>query len=152
MVISMKYLVVCIGNRDGGDDAVGPYIADQLKTKKVSDVDVLDAGIALENFTDVIKRKKPDILLLVDAVDMGLSPGEIRQVPKDHLGVMHISTHGIPLSLLMTYFEKYIKKVMLIGIQPKQMQGSITDEVKHAAEQLLQSLFSKDFKTIITLS
>ncbi len=27
----MKYLIMCIGNRDGGDDAIGPYIADKLK-------------------------------------------------------------------------------------------------------------------------
>ncbi len=147
----MKYLIVCIGNRDGGDDAVGPFIADQLKTKNLDDVDVLDVGIAPENFTDVIKRKKPDILLLVDAVDMGLKPGEIRQVSKGHLGVMHISTHGIPLSLLMTYFEKYIKKVLLFGIQPKYMKGSMTREVEQAAHKLLPILSSKDVKSVSKL-
>ncbi|MFO8078091.1 MAG: hydrogenase 3 maturation endopeptidase HyCI [Thermoplasmatota archaeon] len=147
----MKYLIVCIGNRDGGDDAVGPFIADQLKTKNLDDVDVLDVGIAPENFTDVIKRKKPDILLLVDAVDMGLKPGEIRQVSKGHLGVMHISTHGIPLSLLMTYFERYIDTVLLFGIQPKQMKGSMTREVEYAADQLVRILSSKDVNSVSKL-
>lgn len=147
----MKYLIVCIGNRDGGDDAVGPFIADQLKTRKISDIDVLDVGIAPENFTDVIKRKKPDVLLLVDAIDMGLDPGEIRQVSKDHLGVMHISTHGIPLSLLMTYFEQYIETVLLFGIQPKQMQGSISKEVENAAYRLLSIISSKDIQSVLPL-
>jgi hydrogenase 3 maturation protease len=147
----MKYLIVCIGNRDGGDDAVGPFIADQLKTKKICEVDVLDVGIAPENFTDVIKRKKPDILLLVDAIDMGLKPGETRLVSKDHLGVMHISTHGIPLSLLMAYFEQYIETVLLIGIQPKQMQGSISKEVESASYRLLRTISSKDIQSVLRL-
>lgn len=147
----MKYLIVCIGNRDGGDDAVGPFIADQLKTIKMSDIDVLDVGIAPENFTDVIKRKKPDVLVLVDAIDMGLKPGEIRQVAKHHLGVMHISTHGIPLSLLMTYFEQYIDTVLLVGIQPKQMQGSMTLDVEIAAHQLVRILSAKDVQSVLKL-
>ena len=93
----MKHLIVCIGNREGGDDAIGPYIADRLNQTSREDIDVLDVGIAPENYTGTIKENNPDTLVIVDAVDMQLSPGDIRIIPPENIGVMHVSTHGIPL-------------------------------------------------------
>jgi len=89
----MKYLIVCIGNDEGGDDAVGPFIAGNLKNKLSSDFDVLNVGIAPENYTGVIKEKNPEILIIIDAVDMQLKPGEIRIIPPENIGIMHVSTH-----------------------------------------------------------
>lgn len=132
----MEYLVMCIGNRDGGDDAVGPYIADVLKQKKLDDIEIIDAGTVPENYTGKIKDYKPEKLVLIDSVDMNLKPGEIRKVPKEKIGVMHISTHGIPLSVLMNYLEKYVKNIVLIGIQPKNMAGEITDIVRESGDRL----------------
>ena len=112
----MNLLIMCISNVEGGDDAVGPYIADRLKDTKI---DVIDCGTTPENYTSVVKRKNPEKLVIVDAVDMMLESGEIRVVSKEKIGVMTISTHGIPLSVLMNYLEQTIKEVILIGIQPK---------------------------------
>jgi len=127
---------MCIGNRDGGDDAVGPYIADTLKGKNV-DFDVIDCGVAPENFTSVVKRLKPKKLIIIDAVEMGVDPGEIRIISKEKIGVMHISTHGIPLSVLIDYLGKNVKKIVLIGIQPKEMSGHMSDIVKNMADRLI---------------
>lgn len=127
---------MCIGNRDGGDDAVGPYIADTLKGKNV-DFDVIDCGIVPENFTSVVKRLKPKKLIIIDAVEMGVDPGEIRIISKEKIGVMHISTHGIPLSVLIDYLGKNVKKIVLIGIQPKEMSGHMSDIVKNMADRLI---------------
>ena len=65
----MDYLVMCIGNRDGGDDAVGPFIADKLKN---TDVEVIDCGTTPENYTSVVKKHSPKNLIIVDAVEMEL--------------------------------------------------------------------------------
>jgi len=132
----MDLVVMCIGNRDGGDDAVGPYIADTLKGKNV-DFDVIDCGVAPENFTSVVKRLKPKKLIIIDAVEMGVDPGEIRIISKEKIGVMHVSTHGIPLSVLIDYLEKNVKKIVLIGIQPKEMSGHMSDIVKNMADRLI---------------
>jgi len=132
----MDLVVMCIGNRDGGDDAVGPYIADTLKGKNV-DFDVIDCGVAPENFTSVVKRLKPKKLIIIDAVEMGVDPGEIRIISKEKIGVMHISTHGIPLSVLIDYLGKNVKKIVLIGIQPKEMSGHMSDIVKNMADRLI---------------
>ena len=99
----MKTVILCIGNRDGGDDAVGPLIADKLTKGKDENRIVIDAGIAPENFTGVVKKHHPDALIIIDAVDMNLSYGAIRRVPPERIGLMHVSTHGIPLSVLIKY-------------------------------------------------
>lgn len=145
----MDFLVMCIGNPQGGDDALGPYIADKLKE---TDIDVIDCGIAPENYTSVVKQKKPKTLIIIDAADMGLQSGEIRIVPKEKIGVMTISTHGIPVSVLMNYLEQYVKKVVLIGVQPKNMSGEMTDIVRKTADELVKRIKTKKIKSLLTLN
>jgi hydrogenase 3 maturation protease len=141
----MKNLVMCIGNREGGDDAIGPYIADRLKEKEV---EVLDCGVVPENYTSVVKKYNPKNLIIIDAVDMGLLPGETRRVPKEKIGVMHISTHGIPISVLINYLERYVEKIIFIGIQPKSMSGKLNEIVKRNADYLLDIIINKKFDKI----
>ena len=142
------FLVMCIGNRDGGDDAVGPYVADRLK----NDFTVLDCGTTPENYTSIVKKHNPKNLIIVDAVEMNLNPGEIRIVPKEKIGVMTISTHGIPVSVLIGYLEQYVKNIVFIGIQPKTMSGEMTDVVKKNADELVKIIRKNDAKKIEVLS
>ena len=139
---------MCIGNRDGGDDAVGPYIADNLKDK---DIEVLDCGVVPENYTSLVKKHNPQNLIIIDAVDMNLQPGEIRIVPKEKIGVMHISTHGIPISVLINYLEQYLKNIIFIGIQLKSMSGKLTDIVQKSADRLIGLIKSRNLKQIRNL-
>ena len=143
----MDYLVMCIGNRDGGDDAVGPYVADKLK----NDFTVIDAGTVPENYTSVVKKHDPKNLIIVDAVDMSLEPGEIRIVPKEKIGVMHISTHGIPISVLINYLEQYVENIIFIGIQPKVMSGNLTEIARKSGDDLVKLLKENKLKNIKTL-
>ena len=135
---------MCIGNIDGGDDGVGPYIAEHLK----QDFNVIDCGTIPENYTSVVKKEKPDNLIIIDAVEMGLEPGSIRIVPEEKIGVMHISTHGIPLSVLIGYLKNYVKNIILIGVQPKDMSGEISKIVKKNADKLIEILRAKNLEEI----
>jgi hydrogenase 3 maturation protease len=137
--------ILCIGNRDGGDDGIGPYIADKLK--KTSN-EIINCGTTPENYTAVVKQNKMKTLLIIDAAEMNLAPGEIRIIPKEKISAMHISTHGIPLSVLMTYLEKEGKQILLIGIQPKQMSGPITKTVKKSADRLIEIIKKQQYEEI----
>lgn len=134
----MKNLVMCIGNRLGGDDAIGPYIADKLKQEKLNNFVILDCGTVPENFTSVVKKHAFKRIIMIDAVDMGLKPGETRRVPKGRIGEMHISTHSIPLSVLTSYLEDYVEIIIIIGIQPKNMNGGMNEEIKKSGEKLIE--------------
>jgi len=138
---------MCIGNRDGGDDGVGPYIADKLR----DEFTVLDCGVVPENYTSVVKKQNPENLIIIDAIEMGLSAGEIRIVPNEKIGVMHISTHGIPISVLIKYLSQYVKNIVLIGVQPKTMSGKMNQEVIKGADRLIKLLSIKQIDRIETL-
>jgi hydrogenase 3 maturation protease len=139
---------MCIGNRDGGDDAVGPYISDILKKENLDTMQVIDAGTTPENFTGKVKEYKPENLIIIDAIEMNLKPGEIRIVPKEKIGVMHISTHGIPISVLIGYLERYVRNIFLIGIQPKTMSGPISKDLIESALKLTNTIRKKELKKV----
>ncbi len=144
----MDFLIMCIGNPQGGDDALGPYIAKKLKELNIY---VIDCCTTPENYTKVVKQINPKKLIIIDAVDMGLKPGEIRIVPKEKIGVMTISTHGIPISILINYLEKYVKQVFLIGIQPKNMSGEMTNKIKEKADFLVEIITQNKINTLPVL-
>ena len=140
---------MCIGNRDGGDDAIGPYIADKLKN--YTNIKTLDCGVVPENYTSIVKNLNPQNLVIIDAFEMGLKPGEIRKVPSKKIGVMHVSTHGIPISVLVKYLKQFASKITIIGIQPKKLSGKITDDVKKSADLLVNIIKNKDLSKIESL-
>ncbi|MFW6120672.1 MAG: hydrogenase maturation peptidase HycI [Petrotogales bacterium] len=145
----MNYLVMCVGNRRGGDDAIGPYIADKLKSSE--DFAVIDCGTTPENYTSVVKQCKPKQVVIIDAVEMDLNPGEIRIVPKEKIGNMHVSTHNIPISILIQYLERHVENILFIGIQPKTMSGQISMPVKKSGEKLIKLIEKNKLKQIETL-
>jgi hydrogenase 3 maturation protease len=134
---------MCIGNRDGGDDAIGPYIADKLKKFENKDFRVIDCDVVPENYTSLVKKYKPEKLIIIDAVKMGLSPSEIRIVPKEKIGSMHVSTHGIPISVLIKYLEPYAENIVLIGIEPETFSGKISSSVKKSGDKLVEIIRNK---------
>jgi len=145
----MNTLILCIGNRDSGDDAVGPYVARRLKPFENDTFRVIDCGTTPENYTSIVKTNNPETLLIIDAVDMGLPPGERRIVPEEKIGRMHVSTHGIPLAILIQYLrEQQIHNIILIGIQPTHMSGELTASVKKSADLLVEQLSSDTYRAI----
>jgi len=145
----MDYLIMCIGNIDRGDDAIGPYIADKLQSNK--HITVINCGTEPENYTSSIKKYNPKRLIIIDAAEMDLEPGEIRIVPKEKIGRMHISTHSIPISVLMDYLEKYVESIFFIGIQPKTLSGKITVQVKKSGNKLVELIKNQNLKELKTL-
>ena len=132
----MKEVLLGIGNTLKGDDGIGIYIAQKLNqylkaAKKESKqagitetrrkIIVIDCGTTPENHTAIIRKHNPDTLILVDAADMGLSPGSYRIIPPEKIEVMHFSTHNIPLSIFISYVSEFCGKVILIGVQPDKM-------------------------------
>lgn len=146
----MDTLILCIGNPEGGDDGIGPYIAEQLKRKLPANT-IIDCGTVPENYTGIIKRHHPNTLILIDAAEMNRPPGEIRIIPKEKLGIMHLSTHGIPLSVFIRYLEKEVPHITFIGIQPGTTQGTISGPVKQKAEILITLLQQKKIEQIPSL-
>jgi len=117
-------VILGIGNPLGGDDAVGGYVArklnDKLKEAKRQDSIVIDTSSAPENYTSIIRKNKPQQLILVDAAHMGLPPGSIRLLSPDRISTVSFSTHSMPLSAFVSYVREFCGQTFVIGIQPEQ--------------------------------
>lgn len=114
-------VILGVGNALKGDDSVGPYVVERLSECAVETLKAIDCGTVPENYTSVVRRLRPDYLVIVDAADMGLPPGSIRIVPKSRAGALGLSTHSMPLSMFMDYVDGLVGHVTLVGIQPERM-------------------------------
>ena len=144
----MKEVVLGIGNTLKGDDGIGIYIVEKvnkyLKEAK-SEVIVIDCGTTPENYTSVIRKHNPDTLILVDAADMGLSPGSYRIIPPERIEVMHFSTHIMPLSVFISYVSEFFSEVVLIGIQPDKMEvgTALSSKVQRSGDMVARLIIEE---------
>lgn len=150
----MKQLVLGVGNTLQGDDGVGHYVVERLNSMlkdaprapdpggtAPQDFLAVDCGTIPESFTSLVRRHRPDSLVIVDAAHMGLAAGSLRIVSPDRISVLYASTHSLPLNLLITYLADLCGDVTLIGVQPHTMEfgrGSLSGPVRDAAEILVK--------------
>lgn len=110
-------LVVGVGNPLRGDDAAGLHLAEGVA--EAGGFELLCCEDVPEKYTREMRTAGAPIVLLCDAADMGVDPGQVRLVNSDQLGDMVISTHNCSLQLLATMLvEMGGKDVYLLGIQP----------------------------------
>ncbi len=131
-------LILCIGTTDHGDDAIAPWTA--AHAPQLPHTVFLDAGPHPERTTAAIKRHHPTHLILLDAADMHQPPGTLRRIPTDKIQTLNISTHTLPLSLLIDYLTPTTPTITLIGIQPKTLHGPPSPEATTAAQTFLRLL------------
>ncbi|NJE48991.1 hydrogenase 3 maturation endopeptidase HyCI [Thermococcus sp. 9N3] len=140
-----KRVVVCgIGNDIRGDDAFGVLVAERLKELLDNpNVLVLNCGEVPENYTGKIANFKPDLVVLVDAVDFGGDVGEyIIADPEGTLGEA-ISTHGLPLKFVTQFMKTMVNaEFVLIGCQPGStgLFQEPSELIKRRAERLAELL------------
>ena len=142
---SKKYILMGIGNTLRGDDGIGSIIAQSFKDH---DWLSIDCGVVPENFTSIIKKNKPDLVVLIDAVEMDLKSGEFRIISPDRISALHLTTHSMPLSFLMSYLKEYTQELIFIGIQPKiiDYSNSLSSKVLRCSEEIIKLLKEKKFK------
>lgn len=132
-----KMVIVGIGNTMRGDDGFGPALIKKIK----GEVKALciDTGAAPENYIGKIARENPDTILIVDAVHLGLAPGEYDILRKSDIINRGLSTHDISAGMLIDFLEKETKAdIYLLGVQPERV--SFGDEMSDAVKKALVEL------------
>jgi hydrogenase 3 maturation protease len=162
---SMKEVVLGIGNALRGDDAIGIHTVEMLNrhleelekgSKQAKSIGVkrelisVDCGPTPESYTSAIRGHNPDRLILVDAADMGLSPGAYRIIPPEKIGVMCVSTHNMPLSLFASYVGEFCRDVVLIGIQPERtdLGTTLSSAVRSGGEDVASIIMDERLNEI----
>ena len=105
-----------MGNPLRGDDGVAERVVDWLRGCPFP---CLRGGTAPENLCGPLRAMGLRRILLVDAVDFGAEPGDIRLFTAADLGERDVSTHGMSPSLFLQFLRAETgAEVRLLGIQP----------------------------------
>ncbi len=144
---SPRLALVGIGNLLRSDDAAGVLVAREFSKRAcATDKDhvlVLEAGPAPENSTAELRSFAPNVVLLIDAADMGKEPGAIEWISGDDIDGMSASTHSLPLSMLMYYLTLELGcQVKLLGIQlvSNEVGEEVSVEVLEAVKEIVNGL------------
>ena len=136
-----KTIIVGIGNVLKGDDGAGPLVCQQLNGRVCAEL--IDAGTVPENYIQLIIKKAPQNLLIIDAIDFGVLAGTINIFKPEQLNSSVISTHTLSPRVFVNMVCQNIRvDVYFVGIQPAQTQlgQSISPQVNQAVQWLTRAL------------
>lgn len=148
-------VVFTVGAVLRGDDAAGPMLAKMMQDNPIKGWEVVDGGQMPEDELAVIRRMQPDVLMLVDAAQMGLEPGAIRVVNEASVATEFlVTTHSLPITFLLDELRSCCGRVVFLGIQPAHMEfmGALHPDVQAAVEKIYDFLAKgADFASDIPL-
>lgn len=140
-----RIAIVGVGNEMRGDDAAGILVARSLNLRVASleNLQIIEGGHAPENATGDLRKFSPDLVLLIDAADMGKEAGSIALIPMEQIDGVSASTHSLPLSMLARYLNLELNcEIALLGIQPKsvEMGEPVSDDVNQALSDIAEEI------------
>ena len=143
----LRIAILGVGNEMRCDDAAGVLVARALSQRKCAThtdgVLIIEAGHAPENRTGELRRFAPDLVIIVDAADIGGKPGTIQWIPEESIDGMSASTHSLPLSMLARYLVLELDcTVKLLGIQlgSNDVGDGVSPPVLQAVDEIADEL------------
>lgn len=138
-------LVLGMGNPLRGDDAIGHLLAEKLESLNIEGFQAHAVGTAAENSMRWIRETAGGTVLLMDAVcDETLEEGSWAFYPSERLDSVCHSTHSIPLSMLIAYWQKEVPglRVHFLGISIRSSEDMAPlSPILRKSLQSLTSLF-----------
>ena len=143
-------LIVCIGNDLAADDGIGHVIYERLMNRELPS-STRNILLSLGGMTLIEELGGEDLLVVVDAVQFGSSPGTVHTLDWEQLPpatLRPVSGHGIGVREAIEvarklYPERIPKQVYLIGIEGKcfdQLGGGLSKEVTCAVDSAVNEV------------
>lgn len=147
--------VMGIGHYLRGDDAAGLVLACLLKEQRFANgTQIIEAGPAPINACGLVLRHQPDLILFVDAADMGAEAGDVCLVEWQDVLAAGGESHQFSLQVLARYLAHEAGcPVMLLGIQPQEtglgttLSRSVAAAVQRTARELADILAAEEVRT-----
>ena len=141
-----RLAVLGVGSVLRADDAAGMEIVrlmDERLMPARPDVRLYAGETAPENFSGSILRFAPTHLLIVDAADVGLLPGQFADICPEDVGGPSYCSHMLPIKIMVDYLvQETGAKVTLLGIQYRTLtfDGAMSPEVTEAVNTVCDAL------------
>jgi hydrogenase 3 maturation protease len=116
---------------------VGVYISDRIRNS--DKIMSLSAEVSIENYIGKINSLNPEMVIIVDCVDMASVPGKYRLLEPGKIMDNTFNTHNISLNKLADFFKM---PVFILGIQPENIEfgENISYIVKEVADKIIQTI------------
>lgn len=137
-----KKIVICgIGNPYRSDDGAGVHAARMLASDFASYI----CETTPERFIDEICEHEAETVIIIDSANFDGEPGEYRKLDVEDVENYTITTHIIPIPLIVKMLERCGKKVEIYGIQFGDISfgDRLSPEVEKGVERLIAELKSK---------
>ena len=144
-----RIVILGVGSELRRDDGVGLEITRRLKRNVPDFVKLIECGTVPESFVDPISKWRPTHILIIDSAEMGKPPGTAELINAENIGGITLSTHHMPLSILIKYLEGTTgAKTILLGIQPQDIAfgEGLTKIIQKTAKKIVKTL-----KEVLTL-
>jgi len=155
--LTTRCAVIGLGNTLRKDDGIGIIVLESLlKFPQHPQIDYLNFGIA--SFDLVHRMEKYELILLIDGIDAGLKPGELKIFElKDisyNLKGPALSTHEFDLKSLFELYKRFElkSKIYVAGIQIQDVSfgDSLSQPLKDRLDQIPQEISRFINKVLLT--
>jgi len=132
-----KILFIGIGNLLKRDDGVGVYISNRIKNR--NNITSLTVEMSIENYIGKINSLKPDLLVLLDCMELKSDPGTFKLLELNQIQDITFNTHNISLNRLSDFFNM---PVYILGIQPEKIDfgENISYLVRNNADKIINQI------------
>lgn len=127
--LSRRTAVLGVGNKLWGDDGAGPELLKRLTEEWAmrgtpSNAEgrcfFIDAGDFPEDWLIRVADLAPDVILVIDAMELHAEPGSMAVLQPEALpDSVCYSSHRLPLRTLLRLWEERGSRAFVVGIQPK---------------------------------
>jgi hydrogenase 3 maturation protease len=140
----LRVAILGVGQELKGDDAAGMLLVRGMAKRlpRCENLLFVEAGPTPENFTGLLRKFRPGLVVLADIAWMDEEPGAARWLsPQEATGVSAF-THTLPLSVVADYLTDEIGcEVRILAIQPVQVEFAtpITRPVSSAIKKIIHN-------------
>lgn len=130
-----RILFVGIGNLLKSDDGAGVYVSSRIENR--GSISSLSAEVSIENYIGKINTINPDILVIIDCMDLKSPPGTCKLVLPEQTVDLTFNTHNISIKRISEFFPM---TVYILGIQPEKVDfgENISYLVKEIADRIIK--------------
>jgi hydrogenase 3 maturation protease len=138
-----RVCLLAVGNPHHADDSAGPAVVRRL-IGHAFPASLVDAGLSPEDYLGAVRAAQPEVVLIIDAIDLHAQAGDVALLRPDQLrrnfGYSHHGSLRALASLLINLAGA--QEVLILGIQPGTLSRfhSMSESVERTVESIVEML------------